>query len=112
MPAMTYMPTGSAPNADAERQGLFSSFFFSAANLLDGVDDSPRVGAADSGGMLGPGTSLGFDVGVGNNGEVYLRGRSGQVGTDGTTGATTARRAITPGMLLLLGVAAFLVLRK
>lgn len=111
-------PSGSAPNADSARQGLFSTYFFASPNLLNGIDDSPRIVAGPGNGtdMLGPGTTLGVDVGVGNNGEVYIRGRTGQVGTD-SSGATNGQPApaafqLTPGLLIIGAIAAFLLFRK
>lgn len=110
--ALSFAPDGTAPNADANRQSLFSTYFFSAANLLDGVDDSPRIvnGPGNGTSLLGPGTTLGLDVGVGNNGEVYIRGRTGAIGNEGATAATA--RGLTPGMLLLIGVGIFLLARR
>lgn len=111
---LSYQPDGSAPNSDSARQGLFSTFFFASPNLLGGIDDAPRIPTGPGNGtdMLGPGTTLGLDVGVGNNGEVYLRGRSGQVGTDAGPAPTAAAGfQLTPG-LVLIAIAAFLILRK
>ena len=117
MATTNFQPNGSAPNADAARQGLFSAFFFSASNLLEGIDDSPRIVSGPGNGtdLLGPGTTLGMDVGVGSNGEVYIRGKTGQVGTDAsaTTGGTPVSGfVITPMMLLILAGVAFLILKK
>lgn len=118
MPGITYQPTGTAPVADVSRQGLFSTFFFASPNLLSGIDDAPRIATGPGNGtdQLGPGTTLGVDVGVGNNGEVYVRGRTGQVGTDSSgakNGTVSAPPfVLTPGLMLLIAGAAFLFLRK
>lgn len=115
MGAVTLQPTGSAPVEDAARQSLFSAFFFASPNLLDGIDDSPRIvtGPGNGTDQLGPGTTLGVDVGVGNNGEVYVRGRTGQATSAQPVppAATVAGVRITPAVLIL-GLVALALLAK
>lgn len=115
---INFQPSGSAPVDDAARQGLFSAFFFSAGNILTGIDDSPRIATGPGNGtdQLGPGTTLGIDVGVGSNGEVYIRGQAAPTTSgQGTTAAASPSMAglqLSPGLLLLGLAAAFLLLRK
>jgi hypothetical protein len=115
MGAVTTTPNGTAiGNSDAVRQSVFSNFFFAAPNLLSGVDAEPRVSTATDGAtMLGYGSTLGVDIGVGVNGDVYIRGQAG-TGTgnvdQGTTGQPVASQAkLSPLMLLLIvGAVVFL----
>jgi hypothetical protein len=114
-------PDGTATaNSDAVRQSQLSSFFYATPNLLAGMDSASRLGNVrndgdgGTGDLLGYGTSFGVDVGVGNNGEVYLRGRTGEVApapSSSSSSPSVAGFALSPG-LLLLAVAAFLILRK
>jgi hypothetical protein len=114
---VNFQPTGTAPSADAARQSLFSSFFFATPNLLAGADASPRVPTGTgTDGQLGPGTTLGVDVGVGNNGEVYLRGQAGADSTASDASAAPSSPAtgsitVSP-MMLLAGLAALFFLTR
>jgi|SRR6516164_1666885 hypothetical protein len=116
------LPDGTASaNADAVRQSALSSFFYSAGNLLAGMDNASRMGnvqndASGTGGpdLLGYGTANGVDVGIGANGEVYVRGNVGQVGTQdqvANSGQAAKPAAISPLALLLIVGAAVLLLK-
>lgn len=116
------LPDGTASaNADAVRQSALSSFFYSAGNLLAGMDNASRMGnvqndASGTGGpdLLGYGTSNGVDVGIGNNGEIYVRGNVGSVGTQdavANSGKTAPAPTVSPLLLLLLVGGAFLLLK-
>lgn len=78
--AMQYLPVTAD---DANRQQQVARTFFLLGNFLAGVDDSPRMepGNVNQSGMLGPQQS-GPDVGIGQGGEVYLRGRAVQIGAN------------------------------
>jgi hypothetical protein len=110
-------PNGTATgNTDAVRQSIFSNFFFAAPSLMSGIDAAPRVSSATDGSpLLGYGTTLGVDVGVGNNGEVYVRGQAAATGqTDSSVNGQAAAPAglqLTPGLLLVVAVAAYLLLK-
>jgi hypothetical protein len=119
--SVNFTPTGTAPSPAAAQASLFSSFFFSSPNLLSGIDASPRVPTGTgSDGMLGPGSTLGVDVGVGNNGEVYLRGQAGADSTAQDASAISAASSSTPAtgaitvspMMLLAGLAALFFLTR
>lgn len=109
-----FTPVGAADqNSDAVRQAGAAAWFNSVEGLLAGIDDSLRV-QPSSGNVLGYSSSYGVDIGVGNNGEFYARGRTGQIGNDAATAAPSPAVAglrITPG-LVLLAIGAFLLLRK
>ena len=110
-----FAPAGTATsNDDAVRQSNSAAFFNSFEGLLVGIDDQPRYAPAQRGSqVLGFGTAMGVDIGVGNNGDFFVRGRVGAGDASGetTSGQAAAPFRITPGLLLLC-VAAFLILKK
>jgi hypothetical protein len=117
MDQVTYLPTS---NDDQQRQQLAARAFYLVGDYFRGSDAQGRFDPGMSGGtVLGP-NQTGVDFGVGNGGEVFIRGRSGQVGINSTAPSAPAAAAAAPGMamlrhpLVLLGlvVAAFLLLRK
>lgn len=119
MAATDNLPAGAAANnSDATRQSNLAAWFNSFEGVLSGIDDAPRITPSNDGSqILGYGSSLGVDIGVGNNGEFYARGRVGQVGSDDATkgqavGAGAAQKfTISPG-LLIAALVAFLIFRK
>ena len=123
MAGISLLPDGTAAgNSAAQNQSLFSSFFISTPSVLVGMDDASRMGNVTNDASAGPdilgyGRSTGIDVGVGNNGEIYIRGTSGAVGTSdataqaGTAASSSSGVTLTPGLLLLLAVGAFLLLK-
>lgn len=66
---------------DANRQQQVARTFYLLGNFFEGIDSAQRMepGMVNSSGQLGPQQS-GPDVGVGQGGEVFIRGRAGQVG--------------------------------
>ena len=100
---------------DANRQQLISNFFNRVGDILSGVDSSPRYepGMVHNGGLLGPSVPQ-PDIGVGYGGEVYNRGQAGQIGqAAGGTVQSIGGVQLTPTvMLVLAGVAVFLLMRK
>lgn len=112
------LPDGSATqNGDAVRQSSLSSFFYTAPNLLGGSDSASRMGFVSndggaSGELLGYGVTFGADVGVGNNGEIYLRGQVGAPGTTATNGQPVANAPSVSPLVLVLIVAAVVLLAK
>lgn len=109
------IPAGTSDqSSDAARQSGAALWFNSIEGLLSGIDDSMRVSQANEGSqVLGFGTSLGVDIGVGQNGDAFVRGRLGGTGGQAPTNGQAAPRGfrITPAMLLL-ALGAFLILRK
>ena len=118
MDQVTYLPTS---NDDQQRQQLAARAFYLVGDYFRGADAQGRFDPGMTGGtVLGP-NQTGVDFGVGNGGEVFIRGRSGQVGSTRTAPRAPAAAAAAPGMgamlrhpVVLLGlvVAAFLLLRK
>jgi len=107
--AAAFMPTTAE---DATRQQLVSAFFWTVGDILAGTDSTMRVdpGSLRTDGLLGPGGSS-TSYGVGNGGEVYVRGVAGQAaGTGQTQVDTKAGISISPG-LLVMALVAFLVLK-
>ena len=112
-----YLPT---TNDDQAAQQLAASFFFTAAGLLAGTDTTLRIDPNQqrTDGLLGPVGST-VSLGVGNGGELYVRGSPGQFGTTSAAPSSSgsppasgvAGITLTPG-LLMLAVVAFLVLRR
>lgn len=99
--AGAYLPTTAE---EANRQQLVSSFFWTAANLLDGTDTVLRVdpGAIRADGAMGaPGSAVSY--GVGPDGRLYVRGASGSNGA-AEVNAPALPFALTPGLLLLAGL--------
>lgn len=89
---------------DANRQQSVARIFYTFGDLLKGMDDSPRYepGMVNDSGLVGPGTS-GIDIGFGSGGEMYVRGRSGQIGsTSTTTPSGASSSAGKPGFQLTL----------
>lgn len=106
-----YFPAGTATgNADAVRQGTVAQFFNTVGNLLAGADDQfvMEPGTANNG-LLGPTPTLGADVGVGVNGEVFIRGRT--VDQNGNQ-TVQAQAVLSPVVLIGLAVVAYLLLKK
>ena len=108
------MPT---QNDDAARQQLTSNFFYFVGDLLQGTDTTLRVDPNQirSDGMLGP-VGNAQSLGIGNGGEIYVRGSTGQYGTQQTALPapalpTLAGLQITPGLMILAALAWFM-LRK
>lgn len=66
---------------DANRQQQVARTFYLLGNFFEGIDSTPRMepGNVNNSGILGPQQSS-IDVGVGQGGEVFIRGRAGQVG--------------------------------
>ncbi len=112
MSAVTaYLPTESD---DATRQQATARVFYLLGDYFTGTDSVMRSEPGFSGGrVLGP-NQTGVDVGVGNGGEVFQRGRSGQVATQGSMNAPAALPALlgNPLVLLALAVGAFVLLRR
>lgn len=113
---MAMLPAGTATgNEDAVRQGTVSQFFYLLGDVLKGTDSQPVMDASTRNtGVLGPAQTLGsVDVGVGANGEVYVRGQLGGPGNGQQTAQPAAAPAAIPPMLLLIGaaVAAYLLLK-
>lgn len=95
------------PQTESERnQQIASSFFYLVGDVLSGSDAQPRYepGMSSAG---GPAVSYGF----GADGVLYERGRTGY-GATTTQAATLLGVPLTLPILLLVGVAAFLLLRK
>jgi hypothetical protein len=67
---------------DANRQQTSARLFYLLGDFMKGVDTLPRMepGMADGSPLLGPATNT-TDIGLGNGGEVFVRGQAGQVGT-------------------------------
>ena len=84
---------------DADRQQAMARLFFMAGNILSGADAAPRYepGNVNDSGMMGPGATVPTDIGIGYGGEVYVRGRNGQVAT---ANATPAPPKAAPGIVL------------
>ena len=117
-----YMPVASD---DANRAQITARAFYLLGDYFKGSDSMTRYDPGMSGGnVLGP-NQTGVDVGVGQGGEVFIRGRSGQVGSNNPTPAAgTAGAPVVPAVmpmaamlgnpLVLLGLAvgAYLLMRK
>lgn len=100
---------------DANRQQSVSRIFYLLGDVLQGTDSSQRMpsGEVHDQGLLGPAVP-GYDVGFGSGGEVFVRGRSGQIGTTSTTTPNGAAAgaggfSLNPMTLVLIAGALFLV---
>jgi hypothetical protein len=120
--AETLLPAGTATgNADAVRQAPIAQAFFLFADVLRGIDAQPRMepGMTNSNGVLGPSQTFGADVGVANDGSIYIRGRSSWGQDSMATPAhdaesgTAAKPEFKLGPLgwIVLGVIAYAVLK-
>lgn len=102
---------------DQQRQQVASNFFWTVGDLLAGSDSQPRYEPGMSygnNGLYGPSTAS-ADVGYGQGGEVFVRGRSGQIGTQVGAGVAPAAGAGPLGIPLMwwvVGVGLFLYMRK
>lgn len=100
---------------DANRQQQTARSFYLLGDFFQGVDSIMRNEPGYTGGVvLGPNQS-GLDVGIGNGGELFQRGRSGQVGsTQAQMAAPVSVAGLLGNPLVLVGlaVAAYLLLRK
>jgi hypothetical protein len=108
---MALIPT---TNEEAHGQQIASQFFHLVGNVLGGADADPRMEPGMTGGvLLGP-RHRGTDIGVGSNGEVYLRGSNGAASSAAPSVASQiANLQFTPlAWLLLIAGAAYLLLRK
>jgi len=100
---MSLIPT---TNEEAHGQQIASQFFHLVGNVLAGSDADPRMEPGMTGGvLLGP-RQRGTDIGVGANGEVYLRGSNGQASAT-TQAPTLFGVALTLPVVLLIAGAAF-----
>jgi len=93
----------------AVRQGSLAQWFYAAGNILQGTDDQfVMEPGTQYDGLLGPTPTLGADIGVGANGDIFFRGR-----TTNASGATQTAAAakIAPMTLVLIAVVAYLVLK-
>lgn len=110
-----YLPTQSD---DAQRAQLIQRLFMTAGDLFAGTDTTLRIDPNQfrADGSLGPAGSA-VSYGVGDGGEIYVRGSTGQVGTTrivgggGGGGGAVAGLTITPGLLMLLAVG-YLLLKR
>lgn len=102
---------------DQQRQQGAAAFFWTMGDLLANTDAQPRYEPGMSygnNGLYGP-SNANADVGYGQGGEVFIRGRSGQIGQQQganvvpLTGATIAG---IPLMWIVAGVAVYLFMRK
>lgn len=94
---MDYLPAGTATgNDDATRQAPISQFFYLVADVLGGVDSQPRnePGMTNGSGLAGPSATFGVDVGVGADGQVYVRGRAGPEATGQAAAAASAAKPV------------------
>ena len=105
-----YLPTASD---DAARQQMVSAFFWTAKNILEGTDTVLRLDPNEQrpDGMLGPNGSA-SSYGVGPNGEIYVRGTTGQTAAQPQSAQipTVGGMTLTPG-LLMLAIAAWFVFK-
>lgn len=87
-------------NEDARRQEFFARQFYLIGDYLAGSNAQPRMEPGNVGGdLLGP-TGAPYDVGVGGNGDVFIRGSA-------VSGRTTpAAAAVVPPIVWWLGAAA------
>lgn len=101
------LPAGTVANEDAQRQGTVSQFFYLIGDLMKGVDDQAVMDPSTRNtGVYGPAPTLGsVDIGVGANGEIFVRGRSGQ-GAANTTASQTQVAGFTVSPLVLIAGAA------
>jgi hypothetical protein len=103
----------SVADDEAQRTAVVSSFFYFLGDVLKGADGS---GAPDRGWqrgdrLMGPPTESG-GLYLGADGRWYPRGSAVPAAAAAAGAASTpAGFTITPGMLLLAGIA-FLILRK
>lgn len=101
---------------DANRQQQTARTFYLIGDFFKGIDAVRRMEPqmVNDSGLLGPSQS-GMDVGLGQGGELYIRGRSGQIAaTQQTPAQPGAVAAMTANPLLLLalaGVAAWVLYR-
>ena len=106
-----YLP---AVSDDAARQQVTARTFYLLGDYFRGTDSAMRYEPSFAGGtVLGPNQSN-IDVGVGQGGEIFLRGRSGQVGSSNPTPKNAAPMSLLANPLVLIGLAvgAFLLLRR
>lgn len=103
---------------DQGRQQSAASFFWTMGDILANTDQQPRfepgMSYGNGNGLYGPSTAN-ADVGYGQGGEVFVRGRSGQIGTQQGAGVAPTGGATLAGIPLLwigIGVAVFLYMRK
>lgn len=110
----TYLPAGTAANEDAQRQGTVSQFFYLIGDVLRGVDQQPTMDPSTRNtGVYGPAPTLGsVDVGVGANGDVFIRGRSGVSPVNQTQSQTQAAGFTLSPLMLLAGAALVVYLLK
>lgn len=95
------------PQTESQRnQQLASSFFYLVGDVLGGSDSQPRYepGMSAAG---GPATSYGF----GADGVLYERGRTAY-GATATQAVSLFGLPLSVPLLLVVGVAAFLLLRR
>lgn len=100
-------------NDEARRQEFLSRAFYLVGDMLGGVDSQPRMEPGWTGGrLLGPRGSN-ADVGIGNGGEVFIRGQAGQIGTtDAPASSPVSALLGSPLLLVGAGVVLWLLLRK
>ena len=98
---------------DAKRAQLVNNLWWTAGDLLLGTDTTARIDPAQlrTDGLQGsPGSA--YSYGVGMDGEVYVRGRSGTTGTSEQASPTVAAGAglqLSPGFMMLALLAFFLI---
>ena len=110
---MAFMPMSSAPNEDAQRQANANAFFFTFGNILEGIDDALTMEPSTKrNGLLGPTETLGVDIGIGSNGEVFLRGTAQASGPTAAQAAQASSPRVSPMVLLVLAAVAFVILNK
>lgn len=100
----------------ARTSAVAQAFFYTLGDVLGGIDGAPRFDSTTvrDDGLLGP-VSNQPSVGVGTDGAIYVRGRSGMYERSTASAPAVAASAggltITPG-LLLLGAVAFFIMRS
>lgn len=112
---MDFLPAGTATgNADAVRTAPIAAFFYGLSDVLAGVDAQPRMepGNTNSSGLVGPQSTFGVDVGIDADGKLYMRGRAAPTSTGTTTAAAAPPNRVSPLLLIGLGVAAYLILKR
>jgi hypothetical protein len=111
------LPSSTAEgNEDAVRQANANAFFFSLGSIFAGVDDALVMDPSTKrDGLLGPTDTLGVDIGVGANGEVYLRGTAQATGPNTRDAAQTVASGrigpLSPMGWLVVAVVAYIVLK-
>lgn len=95
---------------DANRQQSSARMFYLLGDFMKGVDSVRKnePGMTNGSGLLGPTTNT-LDVGLGNGGEVFVRGQAGQVGTVQTEPKPAAGLFGLSRPVLLMGAAALVV---